>query len=342
MEAMNPKKRIHHATAAERNAVENVFFRATEILGCSPDTFHITSRRADYDRTNRDFLMHYIYQTSGMTNTQIGKLFDVSYSAVSHRIKKITEMFDEDMGLRRRYEKFSLEMDASLNLEGSPVFPGAAQNSLNDDSRIRYDRNDGDATGHQQEKSRKMRKRLIQATLDCLEEYGYHGSSLSRILDRADVSRGAWRHHFDSKRDLVIAAARQSYAEAAGKSKEIKQMFAKQENPLADMLDYTWHNFHQGKYRNVWLEFTVASRTDRELNNKLKPIIDDFFSVLDEMIEAAFEKTDVSPAPAKNLMNLTLFLTRGMAIQSITHEAPDYYKKLRALWLEILSPLVKI
>jgi AcrR family transcriptional regulator len=58
----------------------------------------------------------------------------------------------------------------------------------------------------QEERSRVMRARLMDATIECLVEHGFAGTSTTLISDRAGVSRGAQVHHFPTKNDLVVAA----------------------------------------------------------------------------------------------------------------------------------------
>ena len=58
----------------------------------------------------------------------------------------------------------------------------------------------------QEERTRAMRQRLLEATLQCLVEEGWSGTSTTLVSQRAGVSRGAQLHHFPTKADLVIAA----------------------------------------------------------------------------------------------------------------------------------------
>ena len=58
----------------------------------------------------------------------------------------------------------------------------------------------------QEERTRAMRARLLQATVDCLVERGFSGTSTTLVSERAGVSRGAQLHHFPTKNDLVVAA----------------------------------------------------------------------------------------------------------------------------------------
>ncbi|MEI2700504.1 MAG: helix-turn-helix domain-containing protein [Microthrixaceae bacterium] len=55
----------------------------------------------------------------------------------------------------------------------------------------------------------------MQATIECLVDYGYAGTTTRLVADRAGVSRGAQTHHYPTKRDLVVAAIDQLFAEQA-------------------------------------------------------------------------------------------------------------------------------
>ena len=194
----------------------------------------------------------------------------------------------------------------------------------------------------QEEKSRNMRRRLIAATLACLQQRGYHGTSISQILTRAGVSRGAWRHHYNNKRDLVAAAAESFLAGPIDKVSELAPLLSESQEPLRTLVDFVWDNFYQGDYRDIWLEINVACRTDRELKAHIEPIIRDFFDALDRLWQDNFQPIQGGGVPIEALMNLTLYTMRGMAIQSVSIDEPDYYRDLRERWIEILSPLVAV
>ena len=194
----------------------------------------------------------------------------------------------------------------------------------------------------QQERRRRMRTRLIDATLDCLEDYGYHGTSLNRILERAGVSKGAWRHHYSSKKELIIAAARERLFEGAIDTAKKAAPKLISENPCFEVVfDFIWERFYQGRYRNIWVELTVASRTDFELREALIPLFNHLVNAMDGVWRDHFRLTDAGAASVETLMNLTLYVIYGMGLQSIVHDNPDYYKSLRTQWIDMLTPLVQ-
>ncbi|MGW4494918.1 TetR/AcrR family transcriptional regulator [Streptomyces sp. NPDC004376] len=57
-----------------------------------------------------------------------------------------------------------------------------------------------------QDRSRATRQRLLEAAVSCLAEYGWAGSTVAVVAERAGVSRGAAQHHFPTREDLFTAA----------------------------------------------------------------------------------------------------------------------------------------
>jgi hypothetical protein len=140
----------------------------------------------------------------------------------------------------------------------------------------------------------------------------------------------------------VAAAAEYFLSGPIDTAREIAPTFKNRKNLLADVVDYIWENFYQGPYRDIWLELNVACRTDIELRERLEPVIKNFFNTLDELWREHFYAVDDASASIEILMNLTLYSMRGMAIQSIVINEPEYYRTLRNQWIKMISPLVKI
>lgn len=57
------------------------------------------------------------------------------------------------------------------------------------------------------------RTRILDAAQELILSKGYGGTSLNSILDRTDVTKGAFFHHFESKKALAYAVI-ERYAEA--------------------------------------------------------------------------------------------------------------------------------
>lgn len=123
----------------------------------------------------------------------------------------------------------------------------------------------------QEQRSSEMRVRLLDATIECLVEYGYAGTTTPRVAERAGVTRGAQVHHFGSKTDLVVAAVShlaQRRTEAA--MKEIGRVRGGSD-PLGTALEFMWE-LHQGPLFIAAIELWVASRTDPLLGAEMEKV----------------------------------------------------------------------
>ena len=61
--------------------------------------------------------------------------------------------------------------------------------------------------------SKDTRKRLIEATIDSIYQYGYNDTTVTRISDMADTALGTVNHHFSGKDELLAAAMRSALNE---------------------------------------------------------------------------------------------------------------------------------
>ena len=164
----------------------------------------------------------------------------------------------------------------------------------------------------QTERTRAMRQRLLEATIECLVEEGWSGTSTTLVSQRAGVSRGAQLHHFPTKSDLVLAAvdhlstARQEELRAHGaelprgplRTRAVLEMLAEQ---------------FTGPLFLAALELWVAARTDPSLREAVSDLEA-------RMGRDAHRHTvealgvDESQAGSRELVQATLDLIRGLGL----------------------------
>ncbi len=59
------------------------------------------------DKQSRDLIVYFIWNTGRLSNTEIGALFNMSYSAVSHSVKSFKEKLNQSNKLKLQVEKFN-------------------------------------------------------------------------------------------------------------------------------------------------------------------------------------------------------------------------------------------
>ncbi|HEY7797370.1 MAG TPA: TetR/AcrR family transcriptional regulator [Hyphomonadaceae bacterium] len=126
--------------------------------------------------------------------------------------------------------------------------------------------------GPHAERTAAMRKRLIDAAIDCLGRLGYGATTLQVVTDAAGVSRGAVLHHFPNKADLMIAVAEY----AAGKqNRHVARQLANTQPGMDRYLAITmatWDAMTKPAAIAL-LEIMMGSRSDKELGARFPAVI---------------------------------------------------------------------
>ncbi|MEM1381770.1 MAG: TetR/AcrR family transcriptional regulator [Pseudomonadota bacterium] len=189
----------------------------------------------------------------------------------------------------------------------------------------------------QEQRSHAMRERLIDATLTVLREDGYAGASVSRIVEKAGVSRGAYLHHFPAK-DLLMQEVgtlvlRRVYR-AAG---EVALSADNSEDRLADLIWFMWRDVVRGGEGEVLLELFQAARTDRELAESLRPLAIRSIELFQHAASHYFRpKTDASP-PVEQIIFLVQTTLRGLLLDAPLIRNERFYDRHVEALIRVVS-----
>lgn len=123
----------------------------------------------------------------------------------------------------------------------------------------------------QAERRAETRRKLLDATIDCLVEHGYAGTTTARVVELAGVTRGAQAHYFQTKESLVIAAIRHLGMRRAEEAFERMGAIRHAEDPLDAALELLWET-HNGPVFLATTELWHAARTDSGLAEQLREV----------------------------------------------------------------------
>ena len=191
----------------------------------------------------------------------------------------------------------------------------------------------------QEERTRAMRQRLLDATVECLVEFGWSGTSTTLVSQRAGVSRGAQLHHFPTKTDLVLAAV-EHLSEARGL--ELQQAAARlptgrrRTRAVLEMLA----SHFTGTVFTAALELWVAARTDDALREAVGP--------LEQRIGRETHRNtvellgvDESQPGARELVQATLDLVRGLGLANTITDDAVRRKRILDQWARTLDAQIR-
>jgi AcrR family transcriptional regulator len=194
----------------------------------------------------------------------------------------------------------------------------------------------------QEERSAGTRARLLDATIESLERVGYAQTTTTAVCERAGLSRGAQVHHFPKKQDLVVSAVAHLAARQAAELRRRAAALPPAADPderLRALLALVEDAF-SGPLFLAALELWVAARTDAELHRSLVGFERAAGRALAELWrEIAGPLADAARFDA--VLELTMHLARGMALQRILRSDDTDRRRLFAFWRELASAALR-
>lgn len=185
----------------------------------------------------------------------------------------------------------------------------------------------------QEERSQTMRKRLLDATVECLVESGYAGTSTNAVCRKAGVSRGALLHHFPTKESLVTTAIDHVMAVRAIDFQAAMEPLkgTDDERELTrEILMRLWAHLLEPIFF-AYLELLIAARTDPALKAAMLPVVDRYRW----KVEETYRLLNGLPPPHSDNLSVgprfTFLLLMGMAMERLEPDADMELRIMKAL-----------
>ncbi|GAB3262785.1 TetR family transcriptional regulator [Alteromonas gracilis] len=187
----------------------------------------------------------------------------------------------------------------------------------------------------QEQRSRAMRQRLLDATVECLTERGFAGTSTTIVSQRAGVSRGAQLHHFPTKNDLVLAAVLH-LSEARGRElEEAAAALPEGSGRTRAILDMLAEHFTSPVFTAA-LELWVAARTDDGLREAVAPLEQRVGRDIHRQTVELLDADEAQPGD-RELVQATLDLVRGFGLAGTLTDDRARRGRILDVWAQVLD-----
>jgi AcrR family transcriptional regulator len=196
-------------------------------------------------------------------------------------------------------------------------------------------RPDQQSTRREQERSRVTRQRLMEATVECLVEYGWSGTTTTVVAERAGVSRGAQLHHYPTRAELVVAAVQH-----VGRARFEELVAAADALPLGPRRTETVLTMIAGLYTGplfkAALELWVAARTDPQLHAVAAPLEGEIGRET-HRVAVRLLNVDESRPGAREAVQATLDFLRGLGLADVLSDDRRRRTRLIGQWAAMLD-----
>ncbi len=184
-----------------------------------------------------------------------------------------------------------------------------------------------------------MRARLLEATVECLVEKGFAGTSTTLVSERAGVSRGAQLHHFPTKNDLVVAAVEHLTAVRGQELADAVQALPDGRQRTRAVLQVLGDHFTSPVFTAA-LELWVAARTDPALLAAVGPLENRVGRETHRLTVEVLGADETRPG-VRELVQATLDLVRGLGLASTITADARRRGRILDQWAAVLDQQLK-
>lgn len=193
----------------------------------------------------------------------------------------------------------------------------------------------------QADRSAETRQKLLRATVECLAERGYAGATLSAIVTRAGVSRGAQVHHFGSRHMLMMEAAADVFQQAYRDLGEVLLALPDPSQRLEKMIVAAWQQLFSTTAYRAYQALLNASHHDLELAAALSELVERIRTHYEPAVDHYFQASGKATVKPRTLfVQLACFLN-GMATQAHLARDPAIISYQLKAYAALMSTQIK-
>jgi AcrR family transcriptional regulator len=187
----------------------------------------------------------------------------------------------------------------------------------------------------QQDRSRATRQRLLEASIQCMAELGWAGTTVALVAERAGVSRGAAQHHFPTREDLVaglIGHMSEVRTDEIDAARTTLQSGRRRTEAVLTVLV----NLYNGPLFRAALHLWVAAAADEALRVQIGPLEAQLGRQAHRMAVDLL-RVDESTPGARETVQATLDMARGLGLAALLSD--DSARRARVLrqWARTLD-----
>ena len=190
-------------------------------------------------------------------------------------------------------------------------------------------------TGKQARKSLATQRQIIETAIRCLAKYGYHDTTYIRISEESGVSRGAMRHHFPSRIDIMKATIEHLHNKRLAAFRKAAASFP-DDGPSRTRANIKalWQHVNHPTFM-VFIDLALAARKDRELAAIFRPAQRTFRQECYYAALELFPEWLKHREQLRTAIDLALYMMEGMVLDDLSPDGESATRLLDFLAREL-------
>lgn len=164
------------------------------------------------------------------------------------------------------------------------------------------------------ERSEATKAALAEATISALAAHGYRGASTTKIAEIAGLTRGAQKHHFRTKADLVTHAMTELQQQLLEDARAT--ITSSEQLDVDGALKLLWKSLTDDLYVAA-VELRMAARIDADLRDRLIPTEREIGGKIRELLILVLDDGTTPRETVIEVGELAIMVLRDMAMQRL-------------------------
>ncbi|MFO8055785.1 MAG: TetR/AcrR family transcriptional regulator [bacterium] len=163
------------------------------------------------------------------------------------------------------------------------------------------------------------RQQILDAAIDCFCSKGYHGASISDIVEASGTSKGNVYWYFASKEEIFLAVV-EMWAERALRdlAEDLQEKGGSFESLADKIVDRLLRYMNQERaFLLAWTEFATAASRDDEVRSRMISIARKFQRELSPFLSAGVERGELKDVDLSALSNILKVVHDGILFNGI-------------------------
>lgn len=187
----------------------------------------------------------------------------------------------------------------------------------------------------QQERRDTTRRKLLDATVECLMELGYARLTTLAVAQRAGISHGALFKHFPTKAELLGAAVEHLFPRLISEYRAaLSDLPGPDEDRVALAIERLWAIYHRPELIAA-VELYVAARTDPELASALGAVDPPHRRHLHQVARELFPRAAALHPEFDATVELILNAVQGAAVGGVALPSNPDHPRMLALLVQL-------
>lgn len=198
----------------------------------------------------------------------------------------------------------------------------------------------------QAERHAETRRRIIDATVACIDSLGYPRTTMQKVARRAGVTVGAVQHHFPSKAELLAAVLEDGFLHASFEREHVRFAGKPLHERVSLFVDHCWLLYREPTFQaNLHILLGMRAETPQALDDWMRGPLADITSQGRSLWLSVFGDVALSDNEHTELLYFVFSVLNGTAtfarIIDAEQRAVLVEGNLRALKAMLLSKFMR-